>query len=134
MTGRNSRGPFYYKTVDMLAQQDPPPHFIFASPNIPNPEVYLKLVTEAQKGAENAISSTFAPVTQFKFLISQETKSIRIFNDHTQDTIFICKYGNASMSVVDFMNIMTAFDQDKPLGERKRNIAYFSGKNGAIET
>jgi hypothetical protein len=31
------------------------------------PEVYLKLVTEAQKGAENAISSTFAPVTQFKF-------------------------------------------------------------------
>ena len=133
MTGRKSRGPVYYKTVDMLAQQDPPPHFIFASPNIPNPEVYLKLVTEAQKGAENAISSTFAPVTQFKFLISQETKSIRIFNDHTQDTIFICKYGNASMSVVDFMNIMTAFDQDKPLGERKRNIAYFSGKNGAIE-
>ena len=133
MTGRNSRGPFYYKTVDMLAQQDPPPHFIFASPNIPNPEVYLKLVTEAQKGEENAISSTFAPVTQFKFLISQETKSIRIFNDHTQDTIFICKYGNATMSVVDFMNIMTAFDQNKPLGERKRNIAYFSGKNGAIE-
>ena len=34
MTGRNSRGPFYYKTVDMLAQQDPMPHFIFASPKI----------------------------------------------------------------------------------------------------
>ena len=133
MTGRNSRGPFYYKTVDMLAQQDPMPHFIFASPNIPNPEVYLKLVTEAQRGEENAISSTFAPVTQFKFLISQETKSIRIFNDHTQDTIFVCKYGNATMSVVDFMNIMTAFDQNKPLEERKRNIAYFSGKNGAID-
>ena len=120
MTGRNSRGPFYYKTVDMLAQQKPMPHFIFASPNIPNPEVYLKLVTEAQKGEENAISSTFAPVTQFKFLISQETKSIRIFNDHTQDTIFVCKYGNATMSVVDFMNIMTAFDRNKPLNERKR--------------
>lgn len=133
MTGRNSRGPFYYKTVDMLAQQDPPPHFIFASPNIPNPEVYLKLVTEAQKGTENAITSTFAPVTQFKFLISQETKSIRIFNDHTQDTIFVCKYINATMSVVDFMNIMTAFDQGKPLNERKRNIAYFSGKSAAID-
>lgn len=133
MTGRNSRGPFYYKTVDMLAQQDPPPHFIFASPNIPNPEVYLKLVTEAQKGTENAITSTFAPVTQFKFLISQETKSIRIFNDHTQDTIFVCKYINATMSVVDFMNIMTAFDQGKPLNECKRNIAYFSGKGAAID-
>lgn len=133
MTGRNSRGPFYYKTVDMLAQQDPMPHFIFASPNIPNPEVYLKLVTEAERGAENAISSTFAPVTQFKFLISQESKSIRIFNDHTQDTIFICKYGNNDMSAVTFMNIMTGFDQDLPLNERKRNIAYFSSKNAAIQ-
>lgn len=101
--------------------------------SIPNPEVYLKLVTEAQRGEENAIFSTFAPITQFKFLISQETKSIRIFNDHTQDTIFVCKYGNATISVVDFMNIMTAFDQKKPLGERKRDIAYFSGKNGAID-
>lgn len=40
MSGRNSRGPFYYKIVDMLAQQKPEmPYFIFASPNIPNPEV-----------------------------------------------------------------------------------------------
>lgn len=133
MSGRNSRGPFYYKIVDMLAQQKPEmPHFIFASPNIPNPEVYLKLVTEAEKGQENAVSSTFAPVTQFKFLISNESKTIRIFNDHTQDTIFVCKFGGGDMSVVDFMKIMTAFDDNKPLHERKRNIAYFSGKNAAI--
>ena len=132
MSGRNSRGPFYYKIVDMLAQQKPGmPHFIFASPNIPNPEVYLKLVTEAEKGQENAVSSTFAPVTQFKFLISNESKTIRIFNDHTQDTIFVCKFGG-DMSVVDFMKMMTTFDDNKPLHERKRNIAYFSGKNAAI--
>lgn len=134
MTGRNSRGPFYYKIVDMLAQQDPIPHFIFASPNIPNPEVYLKLVTEAQQGKENAISSTFAPVTQFKFLISNESKSIRIFNDHTQDTIFVCKYNDEDASAIKFMRIMTAFDENKPLSERKRSIAYFSGKNAAIQS
>lgn len=133
MTGRNSRAPFYYKIVDMLSQQNPKPHFIFASPNIPNPDVYLKLITDVQKGTENAMSSTFALVTQFKFIISQESKSIRIFNDHTQDTIFVCKYGNQTMTVVDFMNIMTSFDQEKPLDERKRNIAYFSGKSGAID-
>lgn len=131
MTGRNSRGPFYYKTVDMLAQRDPVPHVVFASPNIPNPEVYLKLVTEAEKGAENAISSTFAPVTQFKFLISMESKTIRIFNDHTQDSIFVCKF--PPMEVVDFINMMTQFDSQKPLEERKRNIAYFSGKDAAIQ-
>ena len=134
LTGKNSRAPFYYKIVDMLAQQKPEmPHFIFASPNIPNPEVYLKLVTEAGKGTENALSSTFAPVSQFKFLISHESKSIRIFNDHTQDSIFVCKYANDNMSVVDFMNIMTQFDSEKPLVERKRNLAYFSGKDAAIK-
>lgn len=36
------------------------------------------------------------------------------------------------MSVVDFMKMMTTFDDNKPLHERKRNIAYFSGKNAAI--
>lgn len=133
LTGKNSRAPFYYKIVDMLARQKPSmPHFIFASPNIPNPEVYLKLITEAEKGTENSLSSAFAPVSQFKFLISHETKSIRIFNDHTQDTIFVCKYGNENMSVVDFMNIMAKSDKDKPLKERKRNLVYFSGKDAAI--
>ena len=133
MTGKNSRGPFYYKIVDMLAQRDPMPHFIFASPNIPNPEVYLKLVTDAQKGADNAISSSFSPVTQFKFLISQETKSIRIFNDHTQDTIFVCKYGNEEMSAVILMRILAHYEKVKLISERKRNIAYFSGKDAAIK-
>lgn len=39
--GRNSRGPFYYKVVDLLSRKKQVPHFIFASPNIPNPEEYL---------------------------------------------------------------------------------------------
>ena len=58
MTGRNKRGPFYYRTVDILAQRKPMPHFIFAAPNIPNPDVYLQLVTDAQRGEKNALSST----------------------------------------------------------------------------
>ena len=131
MTGRNSRAPFYYKTVDMLSQRNPAPHFIFASPNIPNPEVYLNLLNKEQKGTGNSLSSTFAPVTQFKFLISQESNSIRIFNDHTQDTIFVCKYKFSS--VIDFINIIVKFDAQKPIQERKRNIVYFSGKNNAID-
>ena len=131
MTGRNSRAPFYYKTVDMLSQRKPAPHFIFASPNIPNPGVYLNLLSDSQKGTENAFSSTFAPVTQFKFLISQESNSIRIFNDHTQDSIFVCKHNLTSITA--FMNMIVRFDEGKPLQERKRNIAYFSGKAAAID-
>lgn len=133
MTGKNSRGPFYYKTVDMLAQQDPKPHFVFASPNIPNPEVYLKLVSNAKNGANNAMHTNFAPVTQFKFLISNESKSIFIFNDHTQKSIFVCKYKTDNLSVVHFMNYITGFEQNLSLNQQKRNIAYFSGKDAAIQ-
>lgn len=79
------------------------------------------------------MSSTFAPVTQFKFLISNESKSIRIFNDHTQDSIFVCKFGDNEMTAVNFMKKMTSLDEKKPLLERKRNIAYFSGKSAAID-
>lgn len=89
--GRNSRGPFYYKVVDLLSRKKQVPHFIFASPNIPNPEEYLKLVTEAEKGAENAITSSYAPVTQFKFIINCEDQTISIYNDHTKTPVFVCK-------------------------------------------
>lgn len=47
LSGKNSRGPFYYKVVDMLLKREQRPHFIFASPNIPNPQVYLRLLNEA---------------------------------------------------------------------------------------
>lgn len=133
MTGKNSRGPFYYKTVDILAQQNPKPHFIFASPNIPNPEVYLKLVAEVKSSEKNAICTNFAPVSQFKFLISNENKSISIFNDHTQKSIFVCKYKSDDMSLVKFMNIITRDDHNLSLNERRRNISYFSGKDAAIQ-
>lgn len=48
LSGKNSRGPFYYKVVDMLLQKEKKPHFIFASPNIPNPQVYLRLMVTIQ--------------------------------------------------------------------------------------
>jgi len=43
ITSKDKRSTFYYKNIDMLAQREKEPHVIFASPNIPNPEVYLKL-------------------------------------------------------------------------------------------
>lgn len=82
MSGKNSRGPFYYSVVDDLSRRDPKPHFIFASPNIPNPEVYLRLIANGHYDDENAMASSFSPVSQFKFLISIGNKTISMFNDH----------------------------------------------------
>ena len=41
ISSKDSRSPFYYKIVDLLSKRDDKPHFIFSSPNIPNPDIYL---------------------------------------------------------------------------------------------
>ena len=70
LSGKNSRGPFYYKVVDMLLQKEKKPHFIFASPNIPNPQVYLRLMNEAiESSDESKLATTYSPVVQIKFLM-----------------------------------------------------------------
>src|SRR5699024_8252913 len=43
---KDVRSTFYYKIVDMLIQKANRPKIIFASPNIPNPEVFLKLTSK----------------------------------------------------------------------------------------
>lgn len=129
ISGRNSRGPFYYKVVDMLSRQEPKPHFIFASPNIPNPEVCLRLVTEAEKGTENAVTSSFAPVTQFKFIINCEDQTISVYNDHTKSPVFVCKINRSGTSVMDYILLMDHYDVE----HKQKTLAYFSGKNAAIE-
>ncbi len=78
MTGRNSRAPFYYSVVDELCRRDPKPHFIFASPNIPNPQEFLRLIATGQYGRRNAVASTYSPVAQFKFLVNLKSGQIII--------------------------------------------------------
>lgn len=127
--GRNSRGPFYYKVVDLLSRKEQPPHFIFASPNIPNPDEYLKLVTEAEKGVENAITSSYAPVTQFKFIINCEEQTISIYNDHTKNPVFVCKIKRSGTELMSYMLLMDQYDPE----HKQRTLAYVNSKNSAIE-
>ena len=84
LSGKNSRGPFYYKTVDMLLKRKKKPHFVFASPNIPNPEVYLKLLTDIETdGDDSHLCSTFLPVAQIKFSIDLNNFTVSVYNDHS---------------------------------------------------
>lgn len=111
LSTKDERAPYYYKVVNLLAHREVPPHFIFASPNIPNPEVYLELLSTsvmAMKGgtekdrkkelkayqksrlqalAAHGFSTTFSPVTQFKFLIDCEQHRISIYNAFTKTVI-----------------------------------------------
>lgn len=126
MSGKNSRGPFYYKVVDMLASREKKPHFIFASPNIPNPEVYLKLLPNTDTYESNKLASTFSPVTQFKFLLNFNDHTVSIYNDRTQNLEFISTLKDVNNG---FLNFLTYFDHQD---NQKQAIVYCGGKNQAV--
>ena len=83
---KNSRAPFYYQTVTILQHRHRPPHFVFASPNIPNPEVFLRLVDpNSDENETNAVATQYSPVAQFKYLVNLHENTISSYNDHTQE-------------------------------------------------
>lgn len=129
MTGRNSRAPFYYSVVDELSRRSVKPRFIFASPNIPNPQEYLSLLSSGEYDKQNAIASSFSPVVQFKFLVNLKTKQIYIYNDHLKTLEYICAINSdLEQGVIPLMGRFYKKSGDKP----SRMIAYFSSKDKAI--
>lgn len=85
----DSRSAFYYKVVDMLAQKEIKPHIIFASPNIPNPEVYLKLLPAPLPDHGSSLTTSFSPVSQLKYYADFINRSLSIYNDHTKKLLQI---------------------------------------------
>lgn len=82
------RTAFYYKIASMLLRRIRKPHFIFASPNIPNPDEYLKFANKSGK----AFRSSYSPVSQIKYIINLETGKHYVYNDYSKREIQI---GNA---------------------------------------
>lgn len=88
---KDTRSPFYYELVDKISELEPKPHIIFSSPNIPNPEEYLRLVPDDE--CKNNKRSTYAPVCQMKYLIDLKDGVVKAYNDYSRQFI---KMGNAS--------------------------------------
>ena len=80
LSGKNSRAPFYYKVVDMLMKREHKPHFIFTSPNIPNPQVYIRMMTNIEAGDDNKLSISYSLVVQVKFLVDLKNREIQVYN------------------------------------------------------
>lgn len=83
----DSRSVFYLKILSMLSSRKNKPHVIFASPNIPNPEEYLKLADPAGK----YYRTTYSPVSQIKYIINLQTGKHYVYNDYARIPIQIGK-------------------------------------------
>lgn len=123
----DSRGPFYYKVIDKLVERENKPHVIFASPNIPNPEIYLKSIPDIEASEKRKLASSFSPVTQFKFLISFGRRSISMFNDYSRTLTKVAQFtGDISLNTI---LPLVSKDYD---GRIKQNIVYCSSIAQAV--
>lgn len=120
---KDGRSAFYYKVVDMLSQRSTPPHIIFASPNIPNPEVYLQLIPDVTNRENYKIATKFSPVNQEKFLIDFKCFELHYYNEATQKLTKYCSFPE-DKGLLDFVH---------ELGEGARSIVYSNSKDNVVE-
>jgi hypothetical protein len=127
ISAKDSRSAFYYKVVDMLFHKQKP-HIIFSSPNIPNPEVYLKLLPYANLETDHKLTTSFSHVSQIKILVDLVSGEIKTFNSYTKnlDTVTSCKHG------VNLHQIIASICC-RPTGRKMQNIVYFNSKEKTVE-
>lgn len=122
ISSSDSRSAFYYKTVEMLTRRLQKTSTIFASPNIPNPEIYLKLLSP-NIDSKGSIASTFSPVSQIKYLIDFPSKKVQLYNNCTKKLSFLTN-----------INPRTTINRIlRYIGKGHKNIVYCASKAKAIQ-
>lgn len=119
---KDSRSPFYYELVDKVSNMNPKPHVVFSAPNIPNPEEYLKLIPYNDNKSKQR--STFAPVSQIKYLIDLKDGVVKVYNDYSKNFI---KMGNATRKLNLTMLINHVSTQET------QNIVYCNSVHETID-
>lgn len=129
ISSRDGRSAFYYMVVQKLLERGYPTHIFFASPNIPNPEVYLQLIPEWQSIKSNTAAIKYAPVSQEKFVIDLIGRKLYVLNERNQNAL------TALPGEVPKEKTLCQFVHE--IGDGMRNIVYCSAKemvvNEAVE-
>lgn len=124
----DGRATFYFKVTEMLMDRERKPHIILASPNIPNPEIYLSALPSEQRTNPTYIRTTFTPVSQMKYVLDIKNQEFKILNQHSikKDKLeFISKIAEGEDSTSLMHKII---DHDL----NKSNIVYCSGREKAV--
>lgn len=126
ITSSDKRSTIYFNIVDMLSRRVSKPHIIFASPNVPNPEVYLELVPGAEL-LDNNMSMKYSPVTQFLYMVDYVDYTVYVYNQHLRKYDFIINLAqNAGL------RDLVKFVSDDSSGAVKQNLVYCSSKDRTV--
>ena len=125
ISSSDKRSAFYYKIIKLLSSRYRKPNIIFASPNIPNPEVYLKLIPGIDDMKSYQLATSYSPVSQLKFVIDLLEEKVQVYNSLTKKLDPVTEITGAGlMDVSELVNL---------LGKGKQNIIYCASKNAAVK-
>ena len=113
----DGRSAYYYKIINMLKNKET--HFLFASPNNPNPNIYLKLLGNNPKN--ESYTTDYSPVSKFQFIIDCDNNSISILNNISYERILL----NLFNKTYNYETII----KEIILKNKKQNIIYINSKD-----
>ena len=121
----DKRSAFYYKVIEKLEERHSDSHIIFASPNIPNPQVYLETLSKGERllDEESIVACKYAPVSQLKYIVDLWERNIRIYDSYSKNFI----------KLHDMSRPYTLSEVISRIGDRRHNIVYCKSKNDAIQ-
>lgn len=123
---KDGRSVFYYKVTDMLSEREIKPHIILASPNIPNPDEYLKIIPDTINLRRNSLATSFSPVSQMKYLVDLVKNEVVIYNEHRDKFQHLF---NTNPNIDPLSWISQFIDKNS----NKQNIIYCGGRDKTIE-
>ncbi len=113
---KDSRAPLYYQAISIAERKSI--KLFFASPNIPNSDIFLKLF---DKSTDECMVIKEAPVSQNRFFIDFVERKEKMFTESGKDDIFKA-FGN-------YNNLNELLLQ---IGKRKKNIVYCNSVEDTI--
>jgi len=120
---RGGRSTYYYKVISQLKRLPNMPTVIFASPNIPNPEIYLGLIPGIQTGQMMKLASRYTPVSQFKYYMDLPGHKVCIHN----------MYNKTLKQVYRLAPDATLAKIIHRVGRNKQNVVYCSSRQKVVD-
>lgn len=122
ISGRGGRSTYYFKVMTQLRKMQQLPTIVLASPNIPNPEVYLNIIPGGEFGEMHKLASRFAPVCQFKYYLDIPSRKGYFFNDYTKEREHCYTIPEGS----------TLSDIVKTVGKGDQSLVYCSSRRSVL--
>ncbi len=129
ISSKKERSAVYYKITDMLAKHTTKPQVIFASPNIPNPDVYLPLAPYF-KDCDKRVATfqtSYSPVSQMKYMIDCLSGDIKLLNNYSGQLI------DLPFKPIISTNLISVISSISNLNTSKQTLVYFGSKDKAIK-